>query len=253
MTHQKNRIFSLYWDNVSSELVSAQARVFSALGFPIEQHNRHGADHGAWMEEILDSVADDEVGIIVDIDCIPLSVAAVERAITSARSGAVFGCAQSANHIDYRYVYAAPMFLAVTGKTWRSLGRPSLQADKEFDVGGRLTSVALQQAVPVELVYPSDVAVPKWRLGDRCVYGLFTVYEGNYLHLFESRNTELIDCFVGVSEGVIAGGDAVDYREYVLRASVESHDKHARKFFMKHSVSGKASREWRRLKKRLGI
>ncbi len=247
------KIFSLYWNNVSPALVEAQKKAFNALGFTINQCNKHGVDHGVWIESVLNLAADEDVIVIVDIDCVPLTVDSILKSVSSARQGNVYGCAQSANHIDYRYIYAAPMFLALSGKTWRSLGRPSMQADSEFDVGGRLTHVALEHGVQVELVYPSDVAVPKWRLGDRCVYGLFTVYEGMYLHLFESRNTELIDCFVDLVNELAADCNSVDVHKYVLRASIESHEKHALKYFSKNSFSGKIRREWLRIKKRTGL
>lgn len=232
--------------------MSAQSRVFNFFGYPIEQQNLHGADHGAWMEKMLNSAADDEVVIIVDIDCIPLSAEAIERAVRVAQNGAIFGCAQSANHIDHRFIYAAPMFLALTGRTWRLLDTPSLKAGEQYDVAGRLSAVARQRGVLVELVYPTCAAVPRWLLGDTSTYGLFTVFEGQYLHLFESRNTALVQSFVDLSDSLVAEGELFDYRSFVLRCSQESHEQYAKKYFLKHSFSGKLKREWARLKKRLG-
>ena len=155
------RIVTLYWNNVDIRLVDAQRKVFEKFGFHIEQHNIHDMDHGVWMTDILDNTPDNNVVIIVDIDCIPLNAKAVEKAITSAHSGHIYGCAQSANHIDYNYVYAAPMFLALTGRTWREVGRPTLLANKEFDVGGNLTLAAQKPGYSLDLVYPTDYAFPK--------------------------------------------------------------------------------------------
>ncbi|WP_313516565.1 hypothetical protein [Pseudomonas sp.] len=248
----KFRVLSLYWNNVSPDLVSAQSRVFNFFGYPIEQQNLHGVDHGAWMEKVLNSAADDEVVVIVDIDCIPLSAEAIGRAVRVAQDGAIFGCAQSANHIDHRFIYAAPMFLALTGRTWRLLDTPSLKANEQYDVAGRLSAVARQRGVLVELAYPTCAAVPRWLLGDTSTYGLFTIFEGQYLHLFESRNTALVHSFVDLANSLVAEGELFDYRPFVLRCSQESHEQYAKKYFLKHSFSGKLKREWARLKRRVG-
>lgn len=137
-------IHSLYWDNVDSRLVDAQRNVFLKLGYQVIQHHLHGKDHGLWIEEVLNAAGDQEVVVITDIDCIPLSSAAIKKAVDSAALGKVFGCAQSANHIGSSFVYAGPMFLAVTGGTWRKLSAPSMRASKNFDVGGELTHHALE-------------------------------------------------------------------------------------------------------------
>ncbi|WP_323640405.1 hypothetical protein [Pectobacterium polonicum] len=247
------RIFTLYWNNVDLQLVNAQRKVFEKFGFKIEQHNRHGMDHGTWMREILNAAEDEDVIIIVDIDCIPLNSNAIKKAIISARNGKVFGCAQSANHIDYHYVYVGPMFIALTGETWRNAGAPSLQADDKFDVGGRLTDAAIQAGHQPEFVYPSDVAVPKWLIGENHICGLFTIYEHSYLHLFESRNKDLIDCFIQISNDIISSEGEIDYRKYIIRASSESHDSYVVNYLNKKSILGKISRELKRFKKRLKL
>lgn len=245
------KIISLYWDNVDPRLVESQRKVFEYFGFNIDQHKLHKKDHGEWMEENLSAATDDEVVVIVDIDCIPLNRQAVENAIVAARQGHVFGCAQSANHIDHRYVYAAPMFLALTGKTWRHCGQPALRADDEFDAAGRLTVTAQQAGHTVDLIYPSEYSVPKWLLGDTHVYGLFTIYKNSYLHLFESRNKDLIECFVDIANDIVNKNGLVDYREYIIRASAESHNTYLQKYLTKKSIIGKITRELNRFKKRL--
>lgn len=245
------RIFTLYWKNVDLRLVNAQRKVFEKFGFNIEQHNYHGMDHGIWMEGIFNSAADEDVIIIVDIDCIPLNSSAVKQAIISARNGKVFGCAQAANHIDYHYVYAGPMFLSLTGKTWRNAGKPSLQADDEFDVGGRLSFSAQQAGHSLDLIYPSDVAVPKWLLGESHIFGPFTIYENSFLHLFESRNKDLVNCFVDISQDIVSQSIPLDYRKYIVRAAKESHERFAINYINKKSFIGKIGRELTRFQKRI--
>ncbi|PLY38518.1 MULTISPECIES: hypothetical protein [Pectobacterium] len=244
------RILSLYWNNVDPRLVNAQRQVFNKLGFHIEQQNRHNVDHAIWMMEIFDNALDDDVIIIVDIDCIPLNSAAVQKAIASARNGRIYGCTQSANHIDHHYIYVAPMFLALTGKTWRGIGCPSLIADTEFDVAGRITLAGKNANYPIDFVYPTISAVPKWLLGDSHVYGLFTIYNNDYLHLFESRNKFLIECFIDLSDEIIRAGGNIDYRKYVVKASEESHSTYLKNYLDKKNILKKIKREWSRFKKR---
>ncbi len=228
-------IHSLYWDNVDFRLVEAQRNVFLKLGYPITQHHLHEKDHGLWIEEVLNGAGDQDVVVITDIDCIPLSSSAVKKAIDTALSGKIFGCAQSANHIDSSFVYAGPMFLALTGGTWRRLSAPSMRASAHFDVGGQLTHQALKAGVEVELVYPTEVGVPKWLLGDKGVFGAFTIYERSYLHLFESRNNSLIENFVDLANDICSGQPA-DYKKYVIRASQDSHELYGAKILKEASL-----------------
>lgn len=245
------KIYSLYWNNVDQRLVDSQKQVFNSFGIDIEQQNLHGMDHGIWMKDILTAARDNDVIIIVDIDCIPLNSRAIDRAIASAKQGNVFGCAQSANHINPAYVYVGPMFIALTGKTWRSIGQPSLVADAEFDVGGRLTFSAQQNGHAVDMVYPSDVAVPKWLLGHGHIFGPFTIYENSFLHLFESRNKDLVNCFVDISQDIVNQSAALDYRKYLVRAAKESHERFAIHYMNKKSLIGKIARELARFQKRI--
>lgn len=245
------KIYSLYWNNVDPRLVDSQKQIFNAFGMDIKQQNLHGMDHGIWMNDTLTAASDNDVIIIVDIDCIPLHSRAIDRAIASAKQGNIFGCAQSANHINPDYVYAGPMFIAITGKTWRSIGQPSLVADTEFDVGGRLSFAAQQTGHSLDVVYPSDVAVPKWLLGESHIFGPFTIYENSFLHLFESRNKDLVNCFVDISQDIVNQNPSLDYRKYIIRAAKESHERFAIHYINKKSWIGKIRRELIRFQKRI--
>lgn len=239
--HEACSIHSLYWDNVDSRVVEAQKNVFLKFGYTINQHKIHGKDHGEWIDDIFSSAGASEILLIVDIDCIPLSARAMSDAIAAARAGKVFGCAQSANHIDSSFIYAGPMFLALSGEVLEKLPGLSMQATDEFDVGGRLTYEAIKVGIDVELVYPSEVAVPKWLLGNRGVFGAFTVYESNYLHLFESRSNGLVENFISLAENVCSE-ETVDYRKYVIRASEDSHNEYAAKVVKETSWSKRFKR-----------
>ncbi len=121
----KRRIISLYWNNVDPRIVRAQADLFRHLGLAIEQHSRNRLNHGVFLDEIMRNLEQDISLLIVDIDCVPLNREIVERAFAFAEAGGIIGCAQVATHIDPMKIYAAPMFSAISQKTWEELGRPS--------------------------------------------------------------------------------------------------------------------------------
>ena len=83
-------------------------------------------------------LAEDDVALLVDIDCFPLNRDIVERAFAAAREGRIFGCAQSTNHIDPDRLFVAPMFMAISRRTWDRLGRPSFRRDARNDVAQAL-------------------------------------------------------------------------------------------------------------------
>ena len=95
-----NRIVSMYWDNIDRRVVDAQRRVFEHFGFSIDQQERTGWGHGAFLDEYMAGLGEDDVVLLMDIDCFPLNREIVDKAFAAAREGRLFGCAQSSNHID---------------------------------------------------------------------------------------------------------------------------------------------------------
>jgi hypothetical protein len=236
------KCYSLHWNNVNPDIVSAQQRVFRHFGYDIDQQCIDGMDHAQWIDSILENSPPGQTTIIVDIDCVPLNADVLASALKVAANGGIFGCAQSANHLEATdFVYAGPMFLAISGETWRKCGSPSARADETFDVGARLTFAAMQKGIPIELIYPTSVAVPKWPLGDKYIFGLFTVYEQNVLHLFQSRNNALIKCFTDVSHEIVNG--TLDIRSHLIEACEESH----RQFQIKKKKKESRGRKYKRL------
>ena len=196
-------LFSLSWENIDPHIVECQKLAINALGYPINQHRIHGMGHGAWMEWVMREFRDVEVFLFIDADAVPLHKGAIDHAILAAMSGKVFGCAQSANHIDSRkhHLYAGPFFLAVSRQTWERLGSPSLVHHHDRDVGQGLTLAAEEHGCEVELWYPSSVEIPKWPLGETGVhFGIGTVYNDSVYHLFESRSGQYKERFASVCE-----------------------------------------------------
>jgi hypothetical protein len=243
-----NRIVALYWDNIDPRVVRAQRDVFAKFGYPIDQRERTGLNHGDFLDAYMGELAEDDVALLMDIDCFPLNREIVERAFAAARAGRIFGCAQSTNHIDPDRIYVAPMFMAISQATWNALGRPSFKPDAENDVAQRLHDLALARGVTVERLDPFGAIVPKWRLGDVGFYGVGTFYRGGVFHLFESRWTPFSFLLFDVAEAVLADRP-IDYSALMTKAlATRGNQKWARRF-----TRWRKAIWWRRLKQRIGL
>ena len=205
MTHLKFRIVTLYWGNISPKLVEAQARVFRHLDLPIEQHCQTGLEHGAFLQGVMESLAEDEIMVFIDIDCFPANADIVMHALEFARAGGLIGTAQVSEHIDKERMFTSPVFMAMSKALWQSLGRPSFLADKTGDVAQHVHDAALSSGTKIEYLMPFASLVPRWSLPDQTPYGTGTFYRGGIFHLYESRVSPYAFAFYAVAEDVIAG------------------------------------------------
>ncbi|MDE3174643.1 MAG: hypothetical protein KGM15_00850 [Pseudomonadota bacterium] len=242
-----DRIVALYWDNIDPRIVKAQAEVFAHFGYAIDQRERTGLNHGDFLDAYMAELGADDVALLMDIDCFPLNREIVERAFAAARAGGIFGCAQSAGHIDPDRLYVAPMFMAIAKRTWEALGRPSFKPDAQNDVAQRLNDAARERGVTIEMLNPFGAVVPKWRLGDVGFYGVGTFYRGGVFHLFESRWTPFAFLLFEVADAVLHDRP-IDHAALMARAlGARGDPKWARRF-----ARWRKAIWWRRLKQRLG-
>ncbi|MBM3487595.1 MAG: hypothetical protein FJX67_13345 [Alphaproteobacteria bacterium] len=212
-------IRAMYWSNIAPRMLDGQAAALAALGYTLRQDEATGTAHDAWIETTLAALGPDDTILLLDIDCIPLNRAVVERAFAAAEAGALFGVAQAANHLDAGFIYDAPAFLALARRTWEMLGWPSFAADARFNVGARLSAAAQAAGVAVELLWPSFTLVPRWPLAERGCYGIGTFYDGSVFHLFQSRHeTAYAEAFDTVARAV-AEDRPIDYLALHARAN----------------------------------
>ena len=246
MSEGAARIVALYWDNIDPRIVAAQRAVFAHFGFRVEQRERTGVNHGDFLDGFMGELGADDVALLTDIDCFPLNREIVDRAFARARAGAIFGAAQSSNHIDPDRLYVAPMFMAISRRTWDALGRPSFRPDAANDVAQKLNEIARAQGVEIERLDPFGAVVPKWRLGDVGFYGIGTFYRGGVFHLFESRWTPFSFLLFDVADAVL-NDRAIDHVA-LMRKALEARgpQKWARRFARWRKLIW-----WRRLKARL--
>jgi hypothetical protein len=242
-----DRIVSLYWDNIDPRVVKAQREVFAHFGLVIDQRERTRLDHGDFIDGYMAEIGEDDVALLMDIDCFPLNREVVDRAFAAARAGRIFGCAQSRSPIDAHRLYVAPMFMAISRRTWEGLGRPSFRPDASHDVAERLNELAAAAGVEIEMLYPWGCIVPKWLLGDIALYGIGTFYRGGVFHLFESRKTPFGYILYDVAEAVL-NDRPIDYFALMEKALPQWGDQRwARRF-----TRWRKAIWWRRLRKRLG-
>lgn len=199
-------IRTMHWNNISPELINMQKRVLTKLGYEIEQHLADRVPHYQWLQAQMESAAPDDVFLFLDIDAFPTTRAIVERAFEAAEAGRIFGVAQTANHVPNKnFIYAAPAFLAVSRRTWDQLGQPSMYASPELDAAMGLSVAAAEKSVPIDILYPSFVCVPRWPLGGKGALGIGSFFEeGQVFHLYESRH-ELgyREAFMHVAQSVL--------------------------------------------------
>jgi hypothetical protein len=201
-----------YDDRIDPRIVAAQARVFAHFDIPLVQERLEGG-HGGWLNGLAGREPDGQF-CSVDIDAFPLSRAAFDRAVTSARQGHIFGLAQVANQFDPTELYAGPMFLMFDRAVWHKLDRPFLSKRETSDPAQEVTRRARANGVPVDLLYPTTVLRPQWPLADKGVFGLGTFYgESEFFHLFQARRGGAADLVEAVAEGAIQG--KLDFKRYL--------------------------------------
>lgn len=188
-------IFSCYMSNIPAEAVALQRQVMKrfqpsdAAFWQVRTDHRH--------PDVLNDVARAsaaDILIFLDIDCIPLTAAALPRLARLASAGKLAGCVQRANHIQNGgHLYVGPFCMAFQPAVYREIGQPSFVEDfKRADVGEELSYRWPGQPQTLDMLWPSHVEQPEWSLTESRVFGPGTTYataEGReeFYHAFEIR------------------------------------------------------------------
>lgn len=146
--------------------------------------------------------------MLLDIDCIPLSSAAIDYVFEQAEKGQIVGNIQRSNHIENnKHVYVAPSAMCITKEIYEKLGKPKFNITYRGDVGEEFTYIAEEKNVPVTMFYPSEYeqlpynSNEPWPLADNMPkYGIGTTFinenqEPMFYHLFQSRLGKFNDNF----------------------------------------------------------
>lgn len=186
-------IVTFYNDRIDKDIVKYQKIVFDLFKIDINQICPDvWMNHSGSIDYFMENCKEEwEYFILFDIDCIPLDKFIVPEAIEWVkRNDGLFSVAQKASHIPNSIVYASPAFLAFSRKTYEILGKPKFIATQRSDCGGEFTHLAIEKGLPIKLMWPTHVSVPKWDLTDKIKFGIGTNYENKIYHQFESRKTK---------------------------------------------------------------
>lgn len=178
---------SFYNSNISKEVVNAQKRVFDYFGYKEHLQVHTSLPHGRAIDHWLANNQWDKIAIF-DIDCIPLNRFALglaEKTIDSLNC--LYGAPQSANHLSNEIYIGAP-FVCFTRDLFNEIGQPSFVETEREDVAGEVTRAAQRKGLFLAMLWPSEVEVEKWPLGNSgTMFGYGTTYQGQIYHAFESR------------------------------------------------------------------
>ena len=198
-------IFSLYWNNVDSEIVAWQKRVFDKIGFSINQHNINGVNHGSWIDDVMKQYENVDVYLFLDIDCVPLSKEALNETFKAAQKYGLAGAEGAANHLDPNKNYIAAWYVAISRSMWLEKGKPSAMADENNDVCQRWTEEWRKDNSSLVIYQPIKSIIPRWDLPNRkLAYGIGTQYENICFHLFESRERKHTEYFISECKKIIS-------------------------------------------------
>lgn len=214
----KRAIFT-YWNyEINPDIPMGQQKVIKKLqddSFTFEplQYNAHHTqvvpnqviDYG--LRTLFDERGYDTV-LILDVDCIPLSIDALNYTFEQAENGILVGNIQRSNHIQNdEHVYVAPSAMCLTKDMYNEYGRIPFAPTYRGDISEEYTYFAEQNNLPVEMYMPSKVEAEcfsggYWNLKTGMPqYGIGTTFVNKYgkemfYHLFESRVHKFNELFV---------------------------------------------------------
>jgi hypothetical protein len=201
---------ALYWDSIDSRIVNSHIKVMETFNIPIK-YNCTNMRHGLWMDIIMENVSAD-IYVFFDIDCVPISKDAYYEAINYVKRKKTFiGNAQVSNHIEpKKHIFAAPSFFAISRECYDYLNKPSFLETHRSDVAEELSYVADEKGIEYKCLYPTKFdrisqTDGVWNLSNYGCYGIGTVFENKFYHLFQSRLSSNVDLFEKRCNEIIFG------------------------------------------------
>ena len=196
----KISVNTLYWDNIDPRIVESNKKVMKKFDIPIN-YNRSDIDHGMWMDIVMQNVIAD-IYVFFDIDCVPITRDAYDYSLKYVISRNTFiGNAQVSNHIEpKKHIYAAPSFFAISRDCYKTLNETSFCTTYRSDVGEELSYVAESLDIKYKVLYPTKFDKPSetdgvWKLSNYGFYGIGTIFEDKFYHLFQSRLANNVELF----------------------------------------------------------
>lgn len=153
--------------------------------------------------------------LILDIDCIPLSLEALNYTFNRASEKVLIGNAQRSHHLDNnKHIFIGSSCLCLNRDLYTDMGTPSFAPNKRGDIAESLTYICEERNFPLEIFEPqsfetSPYGIEMWELdGVMNPYGIGTIFQRHdkfpmFYHLFESRHNLHIDRFVNKCKSIL--------------------------------------------------
>lgn len=206
----KVAVVSFYMSNISNDVVAAQAQTIDRfLPEGVDFLQMHTGFGHAKSVDLFLWLCRYDIIILLDIDCIPISMAAIPTLLERAKAGFLVGAAQRAHHIGNGcHIYVGPFLMGLNMATYKKLGRPRFSETPRGDVGEELTHRAETDRLAIQFLWPTSCDVPLWHLTGDIYFGRNTIYENSFLHAFEIRKLEQQAAFLATIHRVLAGNTA---------------------------------------------
>jgi hypothetical protein len=121
----------------------------TAPGYTIEDQMRETA------KRLGASLGQYDVLLFLDIDCVPVSIDAIDYYIQKASEGILIGNAQRSGHLqNNNHVFAAPSAAAISKETFLKIGSPAAGETPRSDVLEEYTFEAESAGVKVDFTLP---------------------------------------------------------------------------------------------------
>jgi len=206
----KVSINTLYYPNSDPDFVNAHKSVMKHFGVSVNYHETK-LPHGYWMDTVMHNTNADVIGFL-DIDCIPLTKDAINELIKFVvKNKSIAGNVQASNHIiPMTHTFVAPSCFFIWKGLYDALERPSFgPVMAHSDVAESLCYIAEENGVRMKALYPTHFEKEPeegvWRLNNYGLYGVGTVFDNKFYHLFQSRFKSNVDMFIERSKQVVAG------------------------------------------------
>jgi hypothetical protein len=127
-----------------------------------------------------------------------------------AKNKSIAGTVQATNHIPLMtHTFIAPSCIFIYKPLWEALGQPTFLPTNRSDCAEEVSYVAEQNGVRMKAIYPShferEPEEGVWRLNNYGLYGVGTVFDNKFYHLFQSRFQSNVDMFIKRCNEVVEG------------------------------------------------
>lgn len=154
--------------------------------------------------------------LILDVDCIPLNIEALQYTFNRATEVSLIGNAQRSHYLqNNEHIFIGSSCLCINRSTYETLGKPSAAPTPRGDIAEEFMYLSEQRLLPTELYVPdsyeeSPYGATDWALtGDMKHYGIGTTFVRQhdmhpmFYHLFESRTNLHIDKFINKCKTIL--------------------------------------------------